>query len=110
VANRKHHGGMGILCPISDEYVTDIYNLYADSHHLLAGPDAPDTVALPTTQRKKKAAVEFELDDNDVPILSDPSQLMARDMEPLVRQYMSIHYSESCKGEMNDTFVLYSNY
>jgi hypothetical protein len=81
-----------------------------DSHYFLAGPDAPDTVALPTTQRKKKAAVEFELDDNDVPILSDPSQLMARDMEPLVRQYMSIHYSKSCKGEMNDTFVLYSNY
>jgi hypothetical protein len=92
---------MGILCPISDEYVTSIYNLYY-SYYLLTGPDVPDTVALPTTQRKKKAAVEFKLDDNDVPILDDPSQLMARDMEPLVRQYMSIHYSESCKGEMNE--------
>ena len=101
---------MGILCPISDECVTNIYNLYADPYYLLAGPDAPDTVALPTTQRKKKAVVEFELDDNGVPILSDPSQLMARDMEPLVRQYMSIHYSESWKGEMNDTLVLYSDY
>jgi len=101
---------MGMLCPISDEHVTNIYNLYADSYYLLADPDAPDTVALPTTQRKKKAAVEFELDDNGVPILSDPSQLLAWDMEPLVRQYMSIHYSESWKGEMNDTLVLYSNY
>ena len=54
--------------------------------------------------------VEFELDNNDVPVLRDPSQMLAWDMEPLVRQYMSIHYSKSCKGEMNDTFVLYSNY
>ena len=54
--------------------------------------------------------MEFELDDNDAPILEDPSQMMARDMEPIVRQYMSIHYSESFKNQTDDPFLWYSGY
>ena len=65
------------------------------------------TTTLPTTRRKKNA-VEFELDDNDAPILNDPSQMTARDMEPLVRQYMSIHYSEYFAYQMDELFYLIS--
>lgn len=54
--------------------------------------------------------MEFELDDNDAPILKDPSQMMAWDMEPIVRQYMSIHYSESSKGQTDNSFIWYSGY
>ena len=95
MANRKHHGGVGKLCSIADGYVTNGYNLYADFYYLLTGPDVPDAMALPTMQRRKKVTVEFELDRNDAPILNDPCEMMARDMEPVVRQYMALHYSES---------------
>ena len=47
------------------------------------------------TARKKKVPVEFERDDDNAPILNSPSQMMARAMEPMVRRFMSIHYSES---------------
>jgi hypothetical protein len=69
------------------------------------GPDASDMVALPTA-RRKKIAVEFDLDDNDAPILSEPSQMIARDMEPVVRQYMSIHYSGYFTCQMAELFYL----
>jgi hypothetical protein len=49
---------------------------------------------LPNTKRKKKL-LEFDRDDNDVPILEDPLKMIARVMEPVVRQFLSIHYSES---------------
>ena len=51
--------------------------------------------ALPSTKRKKKLLVDFDRDDNGGPILEDPSQMIAQVMEPMVRQFMSIHYSES---------------
>ena len=59
------------------------------------GGEDGDAGALPTTLRRKKAAVEFDRDEDDAPILNDPSQMMARVMEPMVRQFLSIYYSES---------------
>jgi hypothetical protein len=53
-----------------------------------------DKMALPTTKRKKKT-FEFDVDDDENPILDDPSQMMARVMEPMVRQFLSIYYSMS---------------
>jgi hypothetical protein len=50
--------------------------------------------------------VEFDLDDNDAPILNDPSQMTARDMEPVVRQYMSVHYSEYFTCQIDELFYL----
>ena len=55
-------------------------------------------VALPTTQRRKKAVVEFDRDEDDAPILNDPSHMLVQTMEPMVRKFLSIYYSESVIG------------
>jgi hypothetical protein len=62
-----------------------------------AGTDAQDRDggALPNKKRKKKLLLEFDRDDNGVPMLENPSQMIARAMEPVVRQFLAIHYSES---------------
>ena len=75
--------------------------LCGDAYHSVAGPDAEDGSArtLPSAVRKKKAVVEFDRDEDDIPILNDPSLMMARVMEPMVRQFLSIHYSESISNQ-----------
>jgi len=54
--------------------------------------------------------VEFERDDNDAPILNNPSQMMAWDMHPVVRQFMSIHYSGSIEGRRRCLCISYFGY
>jgi hypothetical protein len=69
---------------------------------LFVGTDAQaeDAGSLLTTHRKKKKVlVEFERDDDDAPILEDPSRMMARVMEPMVRQFLTIYYGKSIEGD-----------
>ena len=51
-------------------------------------------MSLPTTKRKTKQLVLFDQDENNLPLLDNPSQMMARVMEPMVRQFMAAHYSK----------------
>jgi hypothetical protein len=88
---------MGTLRPVTDEWVRTSSAVTYRSQDISLGPDtqAKDTRTLPTARRKKKVPVEFDREDDDTPILEDPSQMMARVMEPMVRQFLSIHYSTS---------------
>jgi hypothetical protein len=54
--------------------------------------------------------VEFDRDDDDVPILDDPSQMMAQVMEPMVRQFLAIHYSKPVQLNVANTHILYSHH
>jgi hypothetical protein len=72
---------------------------YGNAYSSVTGAHAEDSDrgTLPTILRNKKAVVEFDRDENDAPVLVDPSGMMARVMEPVVRQFLSIHYSESIR-------------
>jgi hypothetical protein len=84
---------------LSHKWVNFILFLLACRFRPFVGINVRDgnAASLPTTKRKKKQH-DFDRDDNDAPILNDPSQMMARVMEPMVRQFMSIHYSESVRA------------
>jgi len=59
--------------------------------------------------RGKKVTVEFELDRN-YPYSKWPLRDDARDMEPVVRQYMALHYSESFDGKRMRLFILNADF
>jgi hypothetical protein len=91
---------MGEICSVANGWVSNYFHIHSNLSIFVVGADMQDgdEEALPSTKRKKKLLVDFDRDDNGGPILNDPSQMIARVMEPMVRQFMSIHYSESTKS------------
>ena len=99
---------MGTLRPVSDEWVENIAAIDGSSLRFVVGTDAQveDAGSLLTTHRKKKKVlVEFERDDDDAPVLEDPSRMMARVMEPMVRQFLTIYYGKSIEGDRPTCFI-----
>jgi hypothetical protein len=46
------------------------------------------------SKRKKRTGLELELDENDEPIVPDPSSMKGSDRETFIHRFFTHHYSE----------------
>jgi len=64
---------------------------------LATGADLERDADMPTRRKSKKEPTKFEIDANGHPMLPDPdlkAGMELRDMAPMVRTYLTIHYRE----------------
>jgi hypothetical protein len=75
----------------------------------IAEPNQPiNPTVVAAAKRKKRTGLELEMDENDEPIVPDPSTVKGSDRETFIRHFVTHYYSELQKLSLSANNNLHS--